>query len=105
MVLRQRTISMGYFDYQICRFVQPMTLDLAARHLDIRHRILTGESQHIEKKTLDDYYGYVKSGHSFTIPYEFNKNKDKPIKLLRSHCISTKIEKQQSGKSEKSSQN
>ena len=44
MVLRQRTISMGYFDYQICRFVQPMTLDQAARHLDIRHKMLTNEN-------------------------------------------------------------
>jgi len=43
MVLRQRTISMGYFDFQIRRYVKPMTLEQAAKNLDLRHKMLTGE--------------------------------------------------------------
>ena len=57
MVIRQRTISSGYFDFQIRRLVNPMTLEQSAKNIDMRHKIITGEDQHIEKKTLDDYYG------------------------------------------------
>ena len=42
MVIRQRTISQGYFDVQLNRLVKGMTLDLAAKHTEMRHRIITG---------------------------------------------------------------
>jgi len=74
MVLRQRTISMGYFDYQIRKFVKPMTLQQAAINLDLRHRQLTGEDQHIEKKTLDDYYAHIRAGNNSDHPYNFSAN-------------------------------
>ena len=90
MVLRQRTISMGYFDYQICRFVKPLTLEAAARNLDIRHMMITGEDQHVEKKTLDDYYGYIRVGKDPRSLFEFSENKDGLIKQLRTHCIKVK---------------
>ena len=28
----------------------------------MRHKMITGEDQHIEKKTLDDYYGDIRLG-------------------------------------------
>ena len=56
MVIRQRTISQGYYDINLKRLVKGMTLDLAAKNVELRHKMLTGVNQHIEKKTLDDYY-------------------------------------------------
>ena len=44
MVFRQRTISAGYYDLHINRHVLPMTLEQAAKNLDKRHKLVTGES-------------------------------------------------------------
>ena len=90
MVLRQRTISMGYFDFQLRRYVKPMTLEQAAKNLDLRHRQLTGEDQHIEKKTLDDYYAHIRTGNDAKNPYNFSANQDELVKCLRRHCQETK---------------
>ena len=72
MVLRQRTIATGYFDFQIGRYVKPITLGQAAKNLAMRHIMLTGEDQHIEKKTLDDYYFHIKTGSDPRNPYDFS---------------------------------
>lgn len=90
MVLRQRTISMGYYDYQIRRYVKPMTLQQAAIMLDLRHKQLTGEDQHIEKKTLDDYYAHIRAGNNSDHPYNFSANQDELVKCLRKHCQETR---------------
>ena len=42
MVIRQRTISQGFYDVQLQRLVKGMTLDLAAKHVEMRHRVITG---------------------------------------------------------------
>ena len=90
MVTRWRAISQGYYDYQIKRHVWPMTLEQSALNLDIRHRLVTGVDQHIEKKTLDDYYGYIRKGNDPIYAYDFKSNRDEYMKALRSFCISKK---------------
>ena len=47
--------------------------------------MFTGEDQHIEKKTLDDYFSYIKAGIDPKNPFDFKKNKDKSLSLLRKH--------------------
>ena len=42
MVIRQRTIASGFYDFNIRRLVKPMTLEQAAKNVDYRHRMLTG---------------------------------------------------------------
>ena len=42
MVIRQRTVSQGYYDVRLRRLVKGMTLDLAAKHVEMRHRSVTG---------------------------------------------------------------
>ena len=64
-----------------------MTLELAAKNVDLRHRMVTGENQHIEKKTLDDYYGYIRAGRDPRNRFDFKLNKDKNLSALRKHCI------------------
>ena len=86
MTLRQRTISNGYFDYQIGRRVLPITLEQAARNMDQRHKLITLEDQHIEKKTLDDYYSYIKLSSDLKNPFDLFKNKDENYGVLRKHC-------------------
>ena len=71
MVLRWRTISSGYYDYTIQRYVAPITFDQAAANLASRHHQLTGEDQHIERKTLDDYYEKIKRGSDPNFLYNF----------------------------------
>ena len=68
----------------------PMTLEQAAKNLDKRHKLVTGESQHIEKKTLDDYYGYIRMGSETKTLYDFKKNEQNLIKDLRTHCLDAK---------------
>lgn len=34
----------------------------------------TGYDQHIEKKTLDDYYGYIRAGTDPKNPFDFLHN-------------------------------
>ena len=79
MVIRQRTIASGFFDFNLQRLVKPMTLDQAAKNVDNRHRMITGENQHIEKKTLDDYYGYIRAGTDPKMPFDFKVNKEKNL--------------------------
>ena len=79
MVLRWRTISLGYYDYQIKRHVYPMTKHQAAINLELRHKRLTGEDQNIEKKILDDYYDKIKWGDCLKNPYDFNANQNELI--------------------------
>ena len=90
MVLRWRTISTGYFDYRINRNVLPMPLSQAATQLDLRHTKLTGECQHIEKKTLDDYFDKIKWGDDTKNIYDFSLNRNESVKHLRKHCESTR---------------
>ena len=90
MVLRWRTVCHGYYDYQIERYVEPITYEQAAINLSIRHKVLTGEDQHIERKTLDDYYDKVKWGNEFVNPYNFTENQDRLMKHLRRHCEETR---------------
>ena len=42
----------------------------------MRHKVLTGEDQHIEKKTLDDYYDKIKCGNDSDNPYNFRENQE-----------------------------
>ena len=51
-----------------------MGFDQAAINLKLRHLMITGEDQHIERKTLDDYYDKVKWGDNIKNPYDFNLN-------------------------------
>ena len=90
MVLRWRTIAMGYYDYQIQRYVKPMHLQQAAINLNLRHRMVTGEDQHIAVKTLDDYYDKIRTGSETDNPYNFKENKDELVKCLRKHCLEIK---------------
>ena len=90
MVLRWRTISHGYYDYQIKRHVLPMTKKQAATNLDLRHKILTGEDQNIVKKTLDDYYDKIKWGDLLSNPYNFTENQSQLTTHLRRHCEDTR---------------
>ena len=64
-----------------------MTLEQAAKNLNLRHKILTGEDQHIEKKTLDDYYGYIRMGSDLRRPYKFKENQYQLMKCLRQYCM------------------
>ena len=43
MVIRWRIIGMGYYDFQIHRYVHPMTFYEAALNLDMRHKMLSGK--------------------------------------------------------------
>lgn len=86
MVLRWRTVSHGYYDYQINRYVEPLTYEQAAVNLNVRHRMITGEDQHIERKTLDDYYDKIKWGNDPNHPYDFASNQIELMKHLRRHC-------------------
>ena len=52
--------------------------------------MLTGEDQHIEKKTLDDYYSHIKAGNDSSNPYDFSENELEMVKHLRKHCQDTK---------------
>ena len=74
MVIRWRTISNGYYDHSIQRYVDPVNFEQAAQNLDARHRMLTGENQHIVKKTLDDYFLMIKCGNESSPPYNFCSN-------------------------------
>ena len=90
MVVRQRTLASGFYDPGLKRFVRPMTLVQAATNIDLRHKMLTGADQHIEKKTLDDYYGYIRSAYEGQKPFDFHKNSHKNISALRKHCLKYK---------------
>ena len=52
--------------------------------------MLTGVDQHIEKKTLDDYYGYIRSAYEAERPFDFRKHSNKNISALRKHCLKLK---------------
>ena len=52
--------------------------------------MLTGEDQHIEKKTLDDYYAHIRAGNDEKNPYNFSANQEELVKCLRKHCAETK---------------
>ena len=86
MVIRWRTISNGYYDHSIQRYVDPITFEQAAQNLDSRHLMLTGEDQHIERKTLDDYFSCLKCGSESRPPYDFCSNQNELMKHLRKHC-------------------
>lgn len=90
MVLRWRIISNGYYDYQLERYVDPISFEQASINLELRHRLITGEAQHIARKTLDDYYEKIKCGNFANRPYNFDINQNEPIKHLRRHCEETK---------------
>ena len=90
MVLRWRKIASGYYDYQISRYVKPISLGQAAKNLALRHQMLTGEDQHINVKTLDDYVNKIKLGADAKNPYNFGENKDALVACLRKHCLETR---------------
>ena len=48
-----------------------MGYEQAAVNLKLRHQELTGQDQHIERKTLDDYYDKIKWGIDKSNPYDF----------------------------------
>ena len=55
----------------IKRWVQSLTLEQSANNLDVRHKIVTQENQHIEKKTLDDYWSFIKLALDPKNPFDF----------------------------------
>jgi len=63
-----------------------MTLEQAAINLNLRHRMLTREDQHIEFKTLADYHDKIKWGCRPENPYNFKENQDLLVEHLRRHC-------------------
>ena len=52
--------------------------------------MLTGEDQHIQGKTLADYYDKIIWGSDIEKPYDFLKSEGKLIKHLRRHCKQTR---------------
>lgn len=54
--------------------------------MDYRHKMITCEDQHIEKKTLDDYYSYIKLSSDPKNPFDFVKFKEDDYGSLRKHC-------------------
>ena len=88
--MRWRAIGAGYYDYQIERQVEPMGYEQAAINLKLRHQQLTGLDQHIERKTLDDYYDKIKWGSDKTNPYNFKAHQNQLTKHLRKHCEYTR---------------
>ena len=68
--------------------MKPITLQEAAYNLNLRHKMVTGEDQHICVKTLDDYYDKIKTGEDSD--YDFKENKDELVKWLRVHCNEVK---------------
>ena len=58
--------------------------------MNLRHKMVTGEDQHIGVKTLDDYYDKIKCGSGPGNPYDFKENKDELVKCLRKHCVDIK---------------
>ena len=70
--------------------MKPINLQQAAVNLNLRHKMVTGEDQHIAVKTLDDYYDKIKCGSDSANPYNFKENKDELIKCLRKHCVDLK---------------
>ena len=85
MAFRQRQVSSGYYDFLIKRWVQSLTLEQAANNLDVRHKIVTQENQHIEKKTLDDYWSFIKLALDPKNPFDFEAYQDKEYSYLRNH--------------------
>ena len=85
MILRWRTISSGYYDYQIGYYVLPMTLQEAAINIDRRHKTITKEDQHIEKKSLDGYYSQIKMANDPSNPFDFSTNKYEDWRVVRRH--------------------
>ena len=67
-----------------------MTLEQAAKQIDLRHKYVTGENQHIEKKTLDDYYAFIKLAGDPSVKFDFTANKDKEYGVLRKLCLEKK---------------
>ena len=67
-----------------------MGFEQAAINLRLRHKIITGEDQHIERKTLDDYYDKIKWGDNTANPYDFNANQNQLTQHLRRHCEKTR---------------
>ena len=90
MVARQRIVKKGYYDFQIRRYVRPLTLGQAAINLGLRHHLITGENQHIEGKTLTDYQDKIICGSALSNPYNFHKYQGKFVKHLRRHCKKTR---------------
>ena len=70
--------------------MKPLNLQQAAINLNLRHKMVTGEDQHIGVKTLDDYYDKIKCGSGPGNPYDFKENKDELVKCLRKHCVDIK---------------
>ena len=68
--------------------MKPITLQESAYNLNLRHKMVTGEDQHIYVKTLDDYYEKIKTGNDSD--YNFKENKDELVKWLRMHCSEVK---------------
>lgn len=52
--------------------------------------MITGEDQHIERKTLDDYYDKIKWGNDPNHPYDFSTHQEELMKHLRRHCEETR---------------
>ena len=67
-----------------------MGYEQAAVNLKLRHQQLTGLDQHIERKTLDDYYDKIKWGSDKTNPYNFKAHQNQLTKHLRKHCEYTR---------------
>ena len=68
--------------------MKPISLHESAYNLNLRHKMVTGEDQHICVKTLDDYYDKIKTGNDSD--YNFSENKDELVKRLRTHCSEVK---------------
>ena len=85
MAFRQRIISKGYYDHLLNRHVLPITLNQAALNMDFRHKLITHADQHIEKKTLDDYYKYIRLCSDPKCNFDLRRNKNKDVALMRKH--------------------
>ena len=62
-----------------------MTLQEASVCIDNRHKEITQEDQHIERKTLDDYWRYFRDGTDPKNPFDFATNLNNDFSLLRKH--------------------
>ena len=94
MVSRWRTISSGFYDYTIERYVKPMNKLQAALQTNRRHLEVTGVDQKIVIKSLDDYFAQIVCGSKAEHPFDFESNKHRMINVLRKHCAEArKVEK------------
>ena len=90
MCRRWRTIANGFYDCIVRRHVKPMSFLAAAIEVQRRHLEETGFDQKICIKSLDDYWEKIIIGSRPDHPFDFIKNQNEGINLLRKHCTAIK---------------